>query len=454
MIKLRQVSVGPIVGETRHNLVRLWGRAGDNIPSGIRVHGIARLLLNDRVKQTILFKMERLWDYTGVAVFENLRAQTRYDYQIAWFISDDEIADLTTSPPKYDWSEIDTHSFRTGIQSRSASRSYFIGSCRYNLPWSDDDKDPTDTRGDKTFKAMLAHRELDQISGLIMLGDQIYADILGMGVETREGFFRLYRGAFRQESLQAVMQRIPTYMTLDDHEIEDNWPSRKSVKDIHKEASALYAYQAYQISHSPLISHANGRLAEVPDRFWYEFQDGCCEIFMMDVRTERDLESKEMISEDQMHGLISFLKNGSDLVKLIGTSVPLVTDGGSDKWSGFKQQRGEILDCIRKNRIKNVIFISGDVHFSAAYDLRCEQDPDFKVLSFVCSPFFWPFPHIARLKLKPIEHNEFKYLPSVMVKPYRKENFVRLSVNPSEVKFEVYPRKGVRAVRRSRTSLQ
>jgi alkaline phosphatase D len=72
------------------------------------------------------------------------------------------------------------------------------------------------------------------------------------------------------------MGRVPTYMVLDDHEIEYNWPSKATQKDlVMLYPHAIHSYQIYQCSHSPLFGlDENNRLNGTPDYFWYSFQDG------------------------------------------------------------------------------------------------------------------------------------------------------------------------------------
>ena len=442
MIELKQTNVGPIIGETTANSVRLWGRGKRPKSLSDNVHGVARVLQGATELGLVIFKMTKTWDYTGVGVIEGLQGSTEYEYQFAYFHDPRDTSAIDVSHETYNWDPLPKYEFITASNNCEDPRSYLLGSCRYNLPWADDDKDHTDTRGDKTFRAMLAQIADRPANALVMLGDQIYSDILGVGVSSPEAFHSLYRGAFRQESLRKLMQHLPTYMTLDDHEIEDNWPKRRSCRDYNKVVAAKYAYQAYQASHSPVLGYVNGRLDGLPEHFWYQFRDGCCEFFMLDVRTERNIESGEIISENQLEALQNFLRNGSGLVKIVGSAVPFILDGGEDTWSGFPEQRNRILNCIRENRVRNVLFVSGDVHFSAVADLHCDQDPDFRILNFICSPFFWPFPHWGKLKNQNIIASNLTYRPNILVEPYRKENFVRLTVKTTEVRFEIFPRKG------------
>ena len=454
MTELMEPNVGPIIGETTASSVRLWGRGSKPKSPGRRVHGVARVLGSENESTEVIFKMTKTWDYTGVGVIEGLKANKQYEYQVGYFHDSRDTSAIDIGQEALDWAVLPKYQFRTASDKSSDSRSFLLGSCRYNLPWADDDRDHTDTRGDKTFRAMLAQIDRRPANALIMLGDQIYSDILGVGVSSPEAFNRLYRGAFRQEGLKKLMQRLPTYMTLDDHEIEDNWPQGRSPHDYNKEVAAKYAYQAYQASHSPVLEHAHGRLQGLPEHFWYQFRDGCCEFFMLDVRTERNIKAGEIVSENQLEALTEFLTNGSGQVKIVGSAVPFILEGSEDTWSGFPEQRLRILDCIRKNGVKNVLFVSGDVHFSAAAELRCEQDPEFRILSFVCSPFFWPFPHWGSLKNQDIVDSKLTYRPNILVEPYRKENFVRLTISPEKVQFEIFPRKGDQPVESIEIELQ
>ena len=57
-----------------------------------------------------------------------------------------------------------------------------------------------------------------------MCGDQIYADDLNVGFPAwqLEHYNLRYRVAFSQPFIRELMARVPTFMILDDHEIEDN----------------------------------------------------------------------------------------------------------------------------------------------------------------------------------------------------------------------------------------
>jgi alkaline phosphatase D len=142
------------------------------------------------------------------------------------------------------------------------------------------------------------------------------------------------------------------------------------------------------MSHSPVFdTHAN-RIVGTPNRFWYTFRDGCCDFFVTDRRTERYLsqnqEEREIIGEEQMKALKSWLNDGSGRVKFMASSVPVFPEtklSNEDKWGGFPTQQSELLDFIWQHQIPRVVMLSGDVHSSFTAELIKKSDAsNFKVI--------------------------------------------------------------------------
>jgi alkaline phosphatase D len=251
-------------------------------------------------------------------------------------------------------------------------------------------------------------------------------------------------------------------MTLDDHEIENDWPTSASGADWQvKYPHAIQAYVTYQLSHSPLFGLSEtGRITGIPARFWYRFTDGCCDFFVTDTRTERhipdDPNTREIMSEEQLEALTSWLEDGSGRVKFIVSSVPFFPDIdepglgiNEDKWSGFPKQRNELLDFIQARRIRRVVFLSGDVHCSMTAELVNTDDPAFKIVSIISSPFFQPFHFIRQIfkdafvlegELVTTAQGTYEVVAGGPI--YNDNNFTRVSADLNRVKVEVYSRKG------------
>ncbi|EOD81487.1 hypothetical protein D515_04389 [Grimontia indica] len=458
MTSINKLSVGPIVGHVDESSARIFGRADhQKLDNGQprRAFGVARIRkAGSSFRSPSIFKMNPNFDMTGIAVFQDLEPDTKYIYQVGWFFSDKELDEFKAST-KWDWKDADQGEFQTASNDIHAPKQFVFGSCRYLLrlfggSWFDN-------RGDKTFRSILKQMEDgESVDRFLMVGDQIYADDLNFisPDECVDQYLARYRDAFSQEHIRKLMSSVPTYMTLDDHEIEDNWPSKATSKDMTtKYPAAIHSYQIYQMSHSPLLSIKNdGKLSGSTERYYYAFQDGCCDFFVTDTRTERDPEDEEMISETQMEALLAWLADDSGRVKFVATSVPFFPDlkkENDDKWSAYRQQRDQIINCIRDNNVQKVVFLAGDVHCSMSAELNIAQpgEPPLNIYSIISSAFYWPYPHMKRSKFKlkgsvASATDDNAYPLGTVSDVFSGDNFTRVSVTQERIQIRVYERKG------------
>ena len=459
MTNINHLTVGPIVGHAGTDQVRIWGRAEfEPMANGQprRAFGVARIKARKggRYSSPVIFKMNPNFDLTGIAIFQNLQPGTEYLYKIGWFYSDKEINEFARGA-RWSWSNADRGRFSTASDDINAPRQFVFGSCRYLLRLFGGAF--MESRGDKTFRSILEQIEGGtNIDKLLMVGDQIYADdlnFLSPDCQVDE-FLSRYRDVFSQPNIKKLMSQVSTYMTLDDHEIEDNWPCAASDKDyMMKYPAAMHAYQAYQASHSPLLElDAKGKLKGTPDHFYYRFSDGCCDFFVTDSRTEREPQDQEMIGDEQMQSLLDWLGDGSGKVKMVVTSVPFFPDTkkrNEDKWSGYRKQRDQIIAHIKNNNIARVVFLSGDVHCSMAAELDI-SDPGaspLKIYSVISSAFYWPYPHMKRRKFQLRGHvasatDPQAYILGQVSDVYSSDNFTRVRVSNQDLNVEVFGRKG------------
>lgn len=457
-MQLSQPTVGPIVGYTSEAESRIWLRGDLKLDDGQprRCFGAVRYR-KPGAKQwsdPIFNKLEPHFDMTGVFALKGLARNTPYEYQAGWFFAESELTDVARMDGAlFQWP--DARVFNSGSQAANHARSYIVGSCRYVLRLFGGAI--FDSRGDKCFRSILSQiddaKQPQPVDALLMIGDQIYADDKSFldPASAIDDFLDRYRTAFSQDSIRELMSRVPTYMILDDHEIENNWPSNASPSDrINLYPHAIHAYQIYQCSHSPLFeSNAEGRIEGTPTHFWYTFQDGCVDWFVMDVRTERittPTANRRMIKDDQMKALLDWLSDGSGRNKFIVTSVPFIPDMKSDrndKWDGFVPDRDRILQHIEKNSIRRVAFVSGDVHCS--FTCQLQLSPTLKISQIVSSSFYWPYPHM--------EENQFDFSGFQTAGPgnyqikrtspvYSDDNFARMEASPGTVNITYFGRKG------------
>ena len=449
--------VGPILGYVSPSGARVFGRARfdrekeEGTPK--RRFGVVRVReKTGTYAAPRFFKMLPHFDFTGVGIVGGLSEGTEHEYQAGWIFSEGELPNPLHGDG-LEWDDVLPRSFTTASADPEAPRSFVFGSCRYLLRIFGGTI--FEGRGDKTFRSIVEQKEDMGVrtDALIMLGDQIYADDLNFISPDKQvdEFLDRYREAFGQKHLRRLMSSVPTYMTLDDHEIEDNWPHKASERDFQvKYPAAMHAYSIYQMSHSPLpeLNAAGDALARMANRFWYTFSDGCCDFFVLDVRTER-LDHAEIIGPDQMAALKNWLGDGKKKVKVIVSSVPVFPDFRSpsdDKWSGFQAQRDELLNFIHDKRVRRVVTISGDVHSSMSVELRSVSDKRFRVVSVVSSPFYWPYPHPNRKSFQMEGHlrssSPYDYRLANGSGVVTTDNFTRLTVDLRSVTVETFGRKG------------
>lgn len=388
-------TIGPIIGHVTTNHARIFirGNRQNNAPvfGGIRY----RLSGTQQWSKTLFARLSELRDMSEVLVLDNLSSDTEYEYQAGWFSpmnpvhTTDSIAELPLQWPR------EIYRLHTRSSKAMQPKAYIVGSCRYlrmtagiaSLPHL----------GDRIFASIsqLIEGAQPAISATLMTGDQIYVDDLNLIAPDREykDILSKYRAAFSQPNIKHLMSGTSTYMILDDHEIEDNWPANAGKSDGELYRNAMAAYELYQVSHSPAHELTdNGQVNRSKlEHYWYQFSDGDIEWFVTDSRTRRNLsaDDRRILDEAQEQALLKWLINSQARVKFVVTSVMFYPDRkvlGDDAWKAFPEQRLRLLETIRTRHIKNVVFISGDVHGSLTSRLTHSEVPDFEVHTIVSSP--------------------------------------------------------------------
>jgi alkaline phosphatase D len=449
-------TVGPILGHTTTDHARVFlrgDRDNDNpVFAGVRY----RRKGNIAWSRGQFIRLYAYRDFSAVIVLNDLQSDTVYEYQAGWKSTlspahtVETIQELPLQWPK------DVYQLRTPPDKSDAARSYIVGSCRYLRITAGVPSRPA--LGDRTFAGI--NRIVEQadppISAVLMTGDQVYLDDLNIIAPDRSHKDMLfkYRTAFSQPHIKKLMSSAPTYMMLDDHEIKDNWPANRNKNDESFYANALDVYETYQASHSPaheLLS--DGTLSQTLTRYWYLFAHGDIEWFVTDSRTRRNLsmEDRRILDAEQEQSLLDWLINSTARVKFVVTSVMFYPDRrfhGGDAWQAFPAQRLRLLEAIRSHRIKNVIFVSGDVHGSLTSLLAHSQDPDFQVHTIVSSPFcnskLLPYAKASTFIFgKPMAQapaGEYQY--ELTSRVISQDNFAQLKVTSQSVQVTFHDRDG------------
>jgi hypothetical protein len=120
---------------------------------------------------------------------------------------------------------------------------------------------------------------------LFLIGDQIYGD----GIEKifphddwLQRYIKRYNQLWAYQPVRNVLRNTPVYMTLDDHEITDDWGVVSIPPD--RLAAGLEAYRIFQQAHNP-----GGVDAPFID---YHFRRGPIAFYVMDSRTARGTDNR------------------------------------------------------------------------------------------------------------------------------------------------------------------
>ncbi|MFC5069503.1 alkaline phosphatase D family protein [Flaviflagellibacter deserti] len=288
-----------------------------------------------------------------------------------------------------------------------------------------------DRGGMKAYATMLKH----QPDFFIHSGDTVYADgplksevklpdgTMWKNVTTEEKSkvaetLSEYRGQYKynlmDENVRAFNAAVPIYAQWDDHEVTNNWSSSKILGDAYKEKNiGVLAARAARAFHEMMPLRTS--IVE-PRRVYRRVNYGpLLDIFFLDMRTYRGpntangqtKESAETVflGAEQIAWLKRELLNSRATWKVIAADMPLgliVPDkqaDGSMRQEGVAQGNGapagrehefaHILSFMKHAGIKNTVWLTADVHYTAAhyYDPDKAQFQDFDPFwEFVSGP--------------------------------------------------------------------
>lgn len=234
----------------------------------------------------------------------------------------------------------------------------------------------------------------------VFCGDMIYADgpipptkaipdVVGGGTWVNapaKDFVAISLDEFRanwkynlqDEKFQRFLAETPIYLQWDDHEVTNNWYpgeilTAEPYNGIAVDVLAERSRQAF-FEYNPI------RGEEIFDKFQ---QGKHLELFILDERSYRGPNTQnsepflEMLGTEQFEWLKQSLKASSATWKVISTDDPLsIVTGGEDDYDAWAQsdskvlgreaQLRDLLSFIKAEGIKNVVYITADVHFPAA----------------------------------------------------------------------------------------
>jgi alkaline phosphatase D len=249
----------------------------------------------------------------------------------------------------------------------------------------------------------------DDLDFVLCLGDYIYAESEETGASAvrsdRTGSvgptgqraaitlddyrakYRLYRS---DPSLRRIHSRFPTVMLWDDHEVQDNYAGGEQDGGLPPQlrftlARKRSAYKAFfeSMPYSPPVGNRIyrtlrfGRTVDllIMDERQYRANQPCNDAIAP--ACPELFQSRTFLGRPQMDFVKNALRSSRAAWKVMANEVMMMpvklpNDAFAqfDSWQGYPVEREELLQFIKGNGIKDVVFVTGDIHTFIAGDVR------------------------------------------------------------------------------------
>jgi alkaline phosphatase D len=324
------LELGPMIGHVSHTNASLWVKS--HLPAGVSV-AISRDPELAEVRPIAGPQLTEETDRSGSWTIPDLEPSTRYYYAVS----------LNGKPamlPPYP-------SFVTApIPGTHEHLRFAFISCSGYSPY-----DPAPGWADLGMRT--------NVDLILMMGDNHYGNSPDLAKQRAA-----YLGQRQSSGFRQTTERIPTYGIWDDHDFGPN-DSDGTLPD---KESALRAFREHW---------ANPAVGE-PENLgvYFKFTRGAVDFFCLDGRYHRspnkqtNSPSKTMLGTRQLEWLKQGLQQSVAPVKVLVSGSEWQTNGTPDSWTSFPRERDEIFEFIRSRGIEGVILLSGDRHFTGAYQVQ------------------------------------------------------------------------------------
>ncbi len=216
--------------------------------------------------------------------------------------------------------------------------------------------------------------------------------------ETLNEFRGRHRYNLMDANVRALYAEVPVIAQWDDHETHNNWyPGETITDDRYTErrvdvlaARGRQAWQEYQ----PIAQLSDGSTGFEPSRIYRKISRGPqLEIFCLDMRSFKDPNTDgqephltHILGQEQTDWLIKEVSKSKATWKVIAADLPLgviVPAGPVNQESlsnrdagaplGKELEIARVLAAFKRNRVKNVVWLTADVHYCAAHHYSPER---------------------------------------------------------------------------------
>jgi alkaline phosphatase D len=372
---------GVLSGDPAPNAITLWTRVADAEGRGTVELEVARDRGFRRVVARELVSTSGKVDHSVKARVAGLRAHEEYWYRFSTRGKNSPVGRFRTALPP---------------DSRQPVRFAFFSCQNY-------------TFGYFNAHALLAEEDIDFV---VNLGDYIYAEAYYRPGDEFDGVradpigysetLEQYRAKYKLYRTEAPLRRMhanfPMVSIWDDHEVINNYAGGAGPRgglppeERYTLARRRAGYRAFFES-MPTFGARGGR-----NRIYRGIRFGrTVDLILLDQRQYRadqpcgddqlgppcaELEEpRRFLGRKQMGFVKRRLATSPAAWKVIANQVmvmPTIYPGGDyigfDSWQGYPRERRELLQHVRRKNVKDLVFVTGDIHTFVAGDVRVNND--------------------------------------------------------------------------------
>jgi alkaline phosphatase D len=376
-------SDGLISGDPTPGGITLWTRVADVGGAGRVELEVARDRSFRHVVTRKLIGTNKALNHSVKARVEHLKPHEQYYYRFSTKGEHSEVGRFRTALPKDSkqpvtfafWSCQDyTHGYYNAYEAMLRDDYDFViclGDYIYAEAYHSI-ADGTGVRDDRIGSAPLAG------NGGIVREAVTYQDYLDK--------YSLYRS---DKLLREIHARYPLVMLWDDHEVQDNYAGEEANGglDPAKRYSPARKAAAYKAFYNSMPAYVTGK------RQYRTLNFGrTVDLVIMDQRRYRANQPcndavappcadwdqpRDFLGQTQMKYVQNQLQKSKAAWKVMANEVTIMPTkvlGGSyfgyDNWDGYPREREQLLTFIRDKGIKDVVFVTGDIHTFITGDVR------------------------------------------------------------------------------------
>jgi alkaline phosphatase D len=378
------ITHGTVTGDVMPESALLWARASTEGLMRVEFWPSTHGGQGKHRRETTTIRIDGTSDFIGKFELNDLEPDTAYSYRVIAQRSDEqaesEIATFRTAP-RWDRSRPIQFVWGGDVGQGLANRPPF-----------------------PAFASMAAERP----AFFIFNGDTIYGDgptPIGPGATTVPEFWAKYKENRVDPLFQALAQHTPLIVNWDDHEVDNDY---RGLDPSLLQGRLGVGRQAF-FDYWPIRT-------KLPDT-WRRFRWGReLEVFVLDNRQFADSldapdgPGKTMLGVQQFRWLRQSVSQSEATWKVLVTSCPLSilrsANPPQDDWVSYEHELGALLEAWRKERVKNIVWLTADVHWAQAIEypsygmwefVGCPIGANPRVVGMPLSPTFGPVEHFLGL---------------------------------------------------------